>query len=90
MGPAELSMALIIFISGCIMIFTYCELGQMVNNQFEMFSDELDQCNWYTFALKMQQMLIIFTANAQQPTMIRGYGNVLCTRETLKKVKIIV
>lgn len=69
-----------------IFILMFCELGEMVCNQFEMFNDSLEQCNWYSLPIEMQQMMIIFMANAQQPTWISGFGNILCTRDTFKKV----
>lgn len=63
-----------------------CECGETVTSQFEMFNDELNLCKWYVFPTEMQKMLIIAMANAQQPTILRGFGNTLCIRESFKKV----
>lgn len=65
----------------------YCSCGEMVTAEFQMISNELDQCKWYFLPLKMQQTLLIFIVNAQQSTFIRGYGNIYCTRETFKNVR---
>ena len=60
--------------------------GEMVTNQFGKFNDALDQCSWYLFSVKMQQKFVVVVSNAQQSTTIRGYGNTLCARLSLKTV----
>lgn len=62
------------------------EVGEMVTNQFEQFNDALNQCQWFLFPKKVQQMLVIFIANTQQPPIIQGYANRLCARDTFKRV----
>lgn len=69
-----------------ILIFFFCELGEMVTDQFHQFSDELGQCSWYLFPIELQRMLVTFMVNAQQPVIIHGFGNTLCTREAFKLV----
>lgn len=64
-----------------------CELGEMLNSKFEQFSVALCQCKWYLFPIEMRHMLLIVITNAQQPTVLCGFGNIYCTREFLKKVK---
>lgn len=86
LGPIELSSTLTILLVLFAYLYTFCELGEMVCKEFETFDNELNQCNWYAFPLKIQQIFIIFMVNTQQPTTVRGYGNILCTRETFKKV----
>lgn len=83
----ELTMALILQFWSLLMIFFFCILGEMVTNQFEMFNDELNQCNWYVLPLELQKIMIIVMVNAQRETVIRGFGNILCTRQTFKKVE---
>lgn len=34
----------------------------------------------------MQRLYLIFILNSQQPTHIRGYGGILCTRDNFKMV----
>ena len=70
------------------MICATCELGNLVTNQYELFNDELCQCKWYSSSHEIQNMLIILMANGQQTTYIEGFGNILCTREAFKKVKV--
>lgn len=67
-------------------VLIFCELGEMVTSQFDAFNDALERCNWYSFPIEIQQMMIIVLANAQQPITIRAFGNIICTRETFKKV----
>lgn len=64
----------------------FCELGEMVTDQFETFADACVQCKWYLLPIKMQLQYGTFMCGVQQPTYIRGFGNIECARETLKKV----
>lgn len=67
-------------------ISVFCGFGEMVTDQFEIFDDELAQCNWYSLPIKLQRQYGIFMSGAQQTTYIRGFGNIECTRESLKQV----
>lgn len=67
-----------------------CECGERVAEQFFDFNDKLNQCKWYSFPLDVQRILLIFMGDAQQPTFIRGYANILCTRNSFKEVRTLV
>lgn len=70
-----------------LVIFIVCVLGQTMTNQFDEFSVELSQCNWYAMPFQMQRMYAIFLVIAQQETHLQGYGNILCLCNTMKKVR---
>lgn len=65
----------------------FCEFGEMVTNQFELFDVELWQCDWYFFPMKLQRMLVLIMTNTQKTTQIQGYANTLCSRSAFKEVK---
>lgn len=67
-------------------IFIFCQFGEMVIDRFEKFHSELWQCDWYACPGEIQRMYLMFMVNAQQPAVIKGYANILCTREMFKKV----
>lgn len=67
-------------------IFIVCEIGEMTTSEFDSFNDTFYQCEWYEFPIKIQRMLLIVTANAQHPVIIKGFGNTLCARESFTKV----
>lgn len=67
--------------------FMFCELGQRITDKFEEINDEIGRWNWYKLPLSVQKILPILLSGTQQPVTLRGYGNVLCTRETLKNVR---
>lgn len=72
-----------------ILIFTFCDLGENVTNQF----DEIDlyyQCNWYLFPLNIQRILPIIIINSQELVVLHAFGNVSCTREAFKKVILLL
>lgn len=58
----------------------------MLIRQFHRFDDALCRTNWYRFPIETQKMLLIVMANAQQPILVQGFGNIACTREAFKKV----
>lgn len=69
-------------------LFFVCEFGQRVTNQFELFGEELEQCDWDTLPIEMQRMYVIFLSGTQQPVNVACYFNVLCTREIFQTVSI--
>lgn len=68
------------------LIFAFCEMGETVANQFNEFEKELGQRNWYSYSLKLQRIYIFVLANAEQPTTVHGFGNIVCVRESMKTV----
>lgn len=86
LDPIALATILIILTVSAITNVMFCEAGHMVGNRCVGFSDAIGQCKWYLFPIKIQQMLIIVMANSQNSTPIHGFGNILCSRETFKKV----
>lgn len=67
-------------------LFLFCELGQRVTIQFDMFGDEFDRCDWQALPIGMQRMYLMFLADTQQSKYISCFFNIQCTRETFKKV----
>lgn len=83
-----LETALLCFVSIWMVTFLsmICEPGTRVTNQFEVFEDELGQCDWYLLSIGMQRMYAIFLLDTQYPIELLSYVNITCARETLKKV----
>lgn len=69
------------------LIGLFCEFGEMVTNQFDLFDYELWQREWHLLPMKLQRMLILIMANTQKTTQIQGYANTLCARTAFKEVK---
>lgn len=59
-----------------------------MTNQFGLFGAEIGRCNlyWHSIPIEMQRMYLIFLSNTQNPTKMSSYGNIVCERETSKKV----
>lgn len=64
----------------------YCEFSEKVISIFDDFNQELFRCKWYLFSNELKRMYLTFMLNTQQPKIIQGYGNIVCTRDTFKKV----
>lgn len=67
-------------------IFMYCEFGNAVTDEFESFSDELCQCKWYSLPIELQKMMVVFIEGTQEPIIVRGFCNIVCIRDSFKKV----
>lgn len=70
-----------------IIIALICELGERITERFHLFNDKLNRHKWYRFPLAVQRMLLIFMCDAQQPAFVRGFGSIICTRDSFKAVK---
>lgn len=88
-NPIEIFMPICVMMWSFVSMFLICEMGQMVSNHFNRFSDKIYMCDWYFLPLELQQMFVIIIMNAQ-PVLIRGYGNVECTRDSFKRVKFLL
>ena len=69
-------------------IFFVCELGEKVTHQFNLFNEEICNCDWFLFPIEIQRIFLIVLLGAQQPAVIQGYANTTCTRDTFKNVTI--
>lgn len=67
-------------------VILFCELGEMVTRHYDKVDQILLSCKWYKFPIEIQRILVIAIQNIQQPVVIVGYGNIVCRRETFKKV----
>lgn len=87
LNPFELVIPSMIIVWTFGIISFHCEFGEFVMNQFGKFNDQLCQCNWYLLPIEIQRILVIAMLNTQQPVIIRGIANAMCTREVFKKVQ---
>lgn len=85
--PVEMIFTVILLITSFSAIFFFCEFGEMVSNQLNIFDVELSQCDWYTFPNDVQRLLLTFMSITQQSTGFRGYANTQCTRDAFKSVR---
>lgn len=67
-------------------VFIACELGQRLSNSFAEIEDIFDQFDWYLLPIGVQRLLLIVIVNAQQPVVIKCFGNISGSREQFKKV----
>lgn len=70
-------------------LFAACETGERVTHQFNQFDESFYQCDWHSFPLVLQRVYLIVLAGAQDPVIIQGYANTVCTREAFKNVMSI-
>lgn len=70
-------------------MFSFCYFGQNITDQFAEFGDTIYQSEWYSFPNEVMQLLPFFMNATQKPVVLRGFGNVSCTRESFRKVNYI-
>lgn len=87
-NPAELLNAIMMVVWVFTTIFFVCELGEDVTHYFNVFDEELCNCDWYLFSLTMKRIYLIVLTGAEQPAVIQGYGSTVCTRAAFKTVII--
>lgn len=68
------------------LIFMFCELGERLTAQFDEIDEEIFRSNWYAFPMDVQRMLPLIMDGTQEPIVLSGLGNILCTREAFKNV----
>lgn len=68
-------------------VFAICELGENVTHRFNVFDEKLDDSDWFLYPIEMQRLFLIFLSGSQQPTIIQGYANTVCTRVAFKNVR---
>lgn len=89
-GPIDLIQLCIVMFGTFSAVFLCCEFGQMVANHFDLFHNELCQCDWYLSPIEIQRMLLIFMVSTQQPAIFHGYGRIEGSRDTFKTVNAIL
>lgn len=67
----------------------FCHYGQTVTDRFEEIVNALGGNDWYTFPIEIQRMLPIIINVSQKPVLISGFGNLLYTHESFKKVSVV-
>lgn len=70
------------------MVGAACNFGDMLTYQFEIIDRELCRCDWYLCPMDVQRLILIVSANTQRSPTIIGFGNISCTRDSFKNVKL--
>lgn len=68
------------------LVFFLCEFGENISGEFDELNGVIYQCNWHLCPLEVQNKLPIILISTQDPIILSGFGNVLCTREAFKSV----
>ena len=68
------------------LIACFCEFSHIMSEEFNRFNDELNKSEWYLIPIEMQRIYLIFLLDTQQLTVVCGFGNIFCTRDTFKSV----
>lgn len=82
----ELFIPMVFLIVALTTVFIFSELGQRVNNQSNEVYNEILRCDWYTYPMAVQKILPIILNGAQQAVEIKGFGNIVFSRESFTMV----
>ena len=89
-NPTEIVPAFLAITSIFIAIFAYCEFGEQVMHQFNLYGETFCSCDWYLFPIEMQRIYSIALVGVQDPVIVQGYANTVCTRDAFKNVCFFV
>lgn len=68
-----------------VQIFVFCDMSEYVTSHFNEI-DFYNKCDWYSFPTVIRHLMPTLIVNTQQPVVVKGFGNISCTRETFKRV----
>lgn len=68
-----------------VQIYVFCDSSAYVTRHFREI-DIYNECEWYAFPASVRRSMPIIIVNAQEAVILKGFGNILCTRETFKRV----
>lgn len=85
-SPAEILTTLIQIAYTFVTLYAACEMGQRVAYQFNLFNEKVYDCDWYLFSLEMKRIYAIALIGSQDPVIIEGYANTVCTRNAFENV----
>lgn len=68
-------------------VFICCEFGQKLSKSFDRIDHVITQLDWYRFPVNVCKFLPTFIAGAQEPTVLRVFGSICCTRTDFKNVR---
>lgn len=64
----------------------FCHFGEIVSSRFDEIDNAMFQSEWYLFPNRIQRVLPLVISGTQQPVIIRGFGNLLLTDDSFKRV----
>lgn len=57
-----------------------------MTTKFELVEKEIGEFDWQLLSIEMRRMYMVFLSDTQHPRQLTSYGNIICDRETPKKV----
>lgn len=76
-------------IFGVVSLFVFCFFGKMATQSYETMADSLYDANWHQRPVKVQKLIMLIIANAQQPLFYHGSGIAVLNLELFTKVILI-
>lgn len=67
----------------------YCEIGEQLGTKFDELGDALYQCEFEALPIDVQRTIPIILSFMQNSPALAAYGNLKCSRETFKRVRIL-
>lgn len=89
-NPFELVRPMTVIFFSFLTIFFFCETAEQITAQFEEINDDLYQSDWYSYPLKVQKIIPTIMIGTQQEISVQGFGNLIFTRESFKRVSSFI
>lgn len=88
--PSLLAISISTGVWAYVYFFVFCNLGETVGTGFDASYNLICQYEWYLFPANIQQILPIIMNAMQDEIHIDGFGNLSITRESFKRVNILL
>lgn len=69
-----------------VQIFMFYDFAENVTAGFEELKDAIFDVDWYTFPIGIQRMFPMIIISTKKLVVLKGFGNIPCTRKAFKTV----
>lgn len=75
--------------SAFIQIFLFCEFGERIIASTDQIPKDMLASGWYAFPMEIQKVLPVIICSSQRAVGLHGFGNIICTRQAFKDVRLL-
>lgn len=86
----DLPILIIQVIGAFFFLFIACEFGGRMTIAHGEIDSAILQLSWYNFPVELKMILPVVISIAHQEVELKGFGSVVCSRETFQKVSLSI
>lgn len=86
----DLPILIIQVIGAFFFLFVTCEFGGRITIAHDEIDSAILQLRWYRFPVELKKILPVVILISHEEVELKGFGSVVCSRETFQKVSYLV